>query len=146
MDKFVKMVTCTVDCISDDQLRELAFTVYVKRAAFILTRTNIISDPVVEVKYVVQVLWTLLERSSHSMRQKFAQYISKETPLIISTLKTMCKCLVSKGENIGMILIYFFQYYSMVIIALFIDWVGTCMYALSPSQEVCNELSAEDNE
>ena len=105
VDQSVKLVTCVVDSISDDQLLELAFTVYMKRAAFLLTGTNIIvSDPVEEqVKYAVQVLWTLLEKSSHPIRQKFAQYVSSESQLIVSTLKTMCIYLESKGEEIGMI-------------------------------------------
>ena len=104
LDQSVKLVTCTIDSISDVQLLELAFTVYMKRAAFLFTGTNIISDPVEEeVKYAVQVLWTLLKKSSHPLRQKFAQYISSESQLIISTLKTVCICLESKGEDIDIL-------------------------------------------
>lgn len=102
MDRCIQLVPCTIDCISDDQLLEIAFIVHVRRVAFLSTCSNIISDPVRDqVKYAAQVLWTLLTKSSHHIRRKFAQCISNESQLMISALKAMCTCLESKGESIG---------------------------------------------
>lgn len=90
--------------MSDDQLQDIAFKIYVKRAAVLSTGAHTISDPVVEqVKYAVQVLWMLLKKSGHSLRRKFARYVSYESQLITFSLKAMCTCLESKGTNITVI-------------------------------------------
>ena len=76
-----------------------------KRVASLSNGVNIISDVLIQqVKYAVQVLWMLLKKSSHPLRRKFAQYVSDESQLIISALKTMCTCLETEGESISIII------------------------------------------
>lgn len=52
------LVALTVDCISDDELRDTTFRVYLKRLALLLSGENVISDAVTEqhTKYTIQVL------------------------------------------------------------------------------------------
>lgn len=88
------LVTRIVDCVSDDQLKEVTFGVFLKQVAFLSAGSNS-SDPVVEqqVKYAAQLLWELFKKSSHALRQRLSLYIADEPHLVASILKTMCTCL-----------------------------------------------------
>ena len=91
-----------VDCISDDKLQDAAFFAFLRRVA-ILSAGASISDPAVEqqIKYAVQVLWELLKKSGHLLKQKYARYIANESHLVNSTIEAnLSTCLEPQGKYI----------------------------------------------
>ena len=88
------LITSILDRISDDKLREVAFSVHLKRVALLSTSTNVY-DPVVyeQVKFAVQVLLELFNKSSHSLKQVFFQHFSNELHLMAFAPKTVWSCL-----------------------------------------------------
>ena len=90
-------LTPIVDYISDDQLSEIAFSLYLRR----LTKSTALSSysQVQPVERVTQLLWNLLRKSSYSMRQKFALYVADNLQLIASTFEGLCTHLESCGKH-----------------------------------------------
>lgn len=88
-----------ISCISDDKLQDITFSIFLKRLALLSAGANI-SDPVVEqqIGYAIQVLWELLKKSNHSLKQKFAKYVADESHLIIFMLEAMCTYLESYSK------------------------------------------------
>ena len=95
MEQVLGSVARIVDCMSDDELQDITFSTFLRRVAFITASGE--SDPVVQrrINYAIQLLWELLEKSSHSMKRKFAKYVGDESHLMIFTLENMCTSLKS---------------------------------------------------
>ena len=100
MEQLIDSIDSVVDCMSDDKLRDIAFSTFLRRVASLLLSGASMSDPVVErqVKYAVKFLWEVLRKSSHSLKQKFAKSIAGEAHLMIFTLEAMCTYLESYCE------------------------------------------------
>ena len=96
------LIALTVDCISDDELRQTAFRVYLERVAILLTSGDMVTTMVTDqhIEYAIQMLWELHMRSSPCLNKNFADYVSRESHLIF-TLKALYACLetYSKWAN-----------------------------------------------
>ena len=90
MEPLSSSVARIADCMSDDELQDIAFSTFLKRVALLTADANI-SDPVVEhqIKYAIQLLWELLKKSSLSLKRKFAKYVADQSKLIMFTLEAM---------------------------------------------------------
>ena len=99
MGKYVFFSAHIMDCLTDNKLREIAFSVFLKLVALPSASASI-HDPEVDkrLKYAIQLLWELHKKSGHSLKQRFAEYVSKEPHLVTFTLKRMCSCLESYGK------------------------------------------------
>ena len=87
------MITRVIDCVLDDQLKDITFNTFVKRLSLLSLDADI-SDPAVkqQVNYAIQLLWGIFTKSSHSLKQKFAKYVASEPHLVKLTLEAICKC------------------------------------------------------
>ena len=75
-EQLSKWLAHIIGCISDDQLKDITFSTYLRRLTLVSSGASI--DPAAEQQVItaVQVSWELLKRSNHSMRQKFARYFA----------------------------------------------------------------------
>ena len=90
--KMTSPVARIIDYISDDKLQEVAFSVHLKRVSLLLSAGPSVYE---QVEYAVQVLWELLNKSSHPLRWSFAKYTANEPHLTALTLRS---CLESYGK------------------------------------------------
>lgn len=82
--------------ISDDKLREVTFGIHLKRVSLLLNGADICDHELIE--YCVSILWDLLSKSSHSLRQSFAKCVADELPLMTLAPRTVWSRLESYSK------------------------------------------------
>lgn len=112
MEQLTSSINRVVDCMSDDKLRDIAFSTFLKRVASLLLSGANMSDLIVErqVKYAVHFLWEVFRKSNSSLKEKFAKYVSDESHFIIFTLEAMCTYLESYCKLVQFVGINSMQY------------------------------------
>lgn len=97
MEQLTSSINRVVDCMSDYELRDIAFSTLLRRVASLLQSGSNMSDPIVErqIKYAVHFLWEVFRKSNSSLKEKFAKYVAGEPHLVVFTLEAMCTYLES---------------------------------------------------
>lgn len=92
-------ISAIVVFVSDDYLYETVLAVYLERVTFLLTALRDV-ELEKQIKHAGQILWDLFKRSSHHLKQKFANDVGDKPQFIAFTIKGMCICLRSYGKSL----------------------------------------------